>query len=168
MRQLQHEFWVSVEKEMSNGENSTDWAAHLVDLIINQDQVAQGWVKFLISIEAALAVGLGFVLKIGAEKPGLLEQRFAPWAMSLIPFFGVVAAIVLCMIIVRERKCQAAYVQKFRQLQGIETPGKLGELFPTNQDINAQGLGFISSRIMAFTTLIALGWVIAFIALVRG
>jgi hypothetical protein len=153
---------------MSNGEEATDWAVHLVDLIINQDQVAQGWVKFLISIEAALAVGLGFVLKIGGEKPGFLEQRFAPWAMGLIPFFGVVAAIILCMIIVRERKCQAAYVQKFRQFQGVEPPGRLAELFPTNEDINTQGLGFISSRIMAFTTLIALGWVIVFIALVSG
>ena|SRR6266571_4293134 len=153
---------------MSNDENATDWAAHLVELIINQDEIAQGWIKFLITIEAGLAVGLGFVLKIGGEKPGLLEQRFAPWAMGLIPFFGIAAALILCSIILRERKCQAAYVKKFRQLQGVEPPGTLTELFPTNQDINDQGIGFISSRVIALTVAIAIGWVIVFIALVRG
>lgn len=156
------------EDEVSNGENATDWAAHLVGLIINQDEVAQGWIKFLVTIEAALVVGLGLVLKIGGEKPGLLEQWFAPWAMGLIPFFGIVVAFILCSIILRERKSQAAYVKKFRQLQGVETPGTLGELFPTDQDIKDQRIGFISSRVIALTAVVAIGWVIVFIALVGG
>jgi hypothetical protein len=152
---------------MNGASNTSDFSNNLVDLIINQDEIAQGWIKHLISIEAALAVGLGFVLKIGGEHPGILEARFLPWALSLIPMFGIAAAAILCIIIVRERKSQAAYIVKFNALIG-GTPQPAGDsfsIFPKNSEIKSMRFGYISRRIMLFVVLVGIFWAIVFVGL---
>src|SRR5712664_2745878 len=132
--------------EMSNSEISTDSGAHLIALVINQDQVIQGWVKFLITIESALAVGLGFILKIGMERAEF--KQFTPWAIVLIPAFGILASIVLCIIIVRERKWTAWYVQQFNEPSGQRQvfPGKKGE--PNKNEVANLELSFVSWAII--------------------
>ncbi|MGB8953231.1 MAG: hypothetical protein WCC06_11280 [Candidatus Aminicenantales bacterium] len=139
----------------------TDCGAHLITLIINQDHVSYAWLKFLITVEASLAVGLGFIIKLG----GVQKQWFYPWVVILFPTLGILSAIFLSMIVVRERKWQAWYVQQFNKL-----PGQLPQIFPKDKSIDGpvrkQKLGSISIVVIAFAILVAMAWIVVIKALV--
>jgi len=112
------------------GESGTDGGELLVDLIINQDHVAQQWLQVFLTIQAGLAVGLGFILRLSGEgQPppvGLIRLSAA-----LVPFLGILSAIGITMIVVRERKWQAWYVACFNDL-----PGKLPRMFPKEKAVD--------------------------------
>jgi len=67
------------EKSSLITQNPTDCGAHLITLISNQDQVSQSWLKFLITMESSLAVGLGFIIKPG----GASVKVFTLYAMII-------------------------------------------------------------------------------------
>ena len=135
----------------------------LVDLIKNQDHVAHKWLEFLITIEAGLAVALGFLLRpVDGMNPQqqVVQQQVLPHAaLYLIPAIGIVVALALTWIVVRERKWQNWYVARFNALSCFED-----RVFPKgkgdpNQPVDSQPVGRISQIVIVLTVLISLAWV---------
>ncbi|MFH0870949.1 MAG: hypothetical protein V1878_00435 [bacterium] len=129
---------------------SSEIGGWLVDLIKNQDQVGQKWIEFLIAIETGLVVALGFLVRTPPTQP--LFQLL----LYLIPMSGILAALALTGIVVRERKWQAWYVERFNDLSSYK-----GKVFPTVRcSIGAQPWGRISWIVILFSCAIALAWVL--------
>jgi hypothetical protein len=128
---------------------SSEIGGWLVDLIKNQDQVGQKWIEFLIAIETGLVVALGFLVRTPPA------QSLRP-LLYMIPGLGILAALALTLIVVRERQWQAWYVGRFNDL-----PPYKGKVFPTDKcSIGTQALGCISWIVILFSCVIALGWVV--------
>lgn len=123
---------------------------YLVDLVMNQDQVSQRWVQFLITIEAGLAVALGFLW--GKEKPNLPGV-----VLYLIPPIGIFVAGALTWIVVRERKWQAWYVARFNMLPWGD------KVFPYDKGnkgpVRSQPMGRIGQIVFGLGILIAVAWI---------
>src|SRR5262245_33816277 len=78
----------------------------LVTLIIAADETSQAWLKFLVTVQGALAAGFGFLVlgdKITMMRLGLT---------LIICFFGIVLAIHLVRVIVRHHQWQAFFIKK--------------------------------------------------------
>lgn len=147
------------EEESKDKQNITDYGTHLINLITNQDIAYQNWFKFLITIESGLAMGLGFLLKMGGQEKNAVMQLGLPVVKYLIPVLGIIVAVFLCIIIVRERRWQAWYVQQYRNLPGdipVVFPGLIG----WKTSIEKLRYGFISKAIMWFVGLIILAWLV--------
>ena len=144
------------EERSSTGstDSATNEAArHLVSLITNQDQVTKTWVQFLITVEAGLVVAFAFLMK--SEGNGPFPDWFIQTGSSLIPAAGILFAIVLTLIIIRERQWQSWYVQRFTSLPNLS----LSEIFPVEgQLVRAQPIGYISWVIIIVAALCAAGW----------
>jgi len=145
------------DQTLPSGTHEEKCSSHLVSLITNQDHVTQGWIKFLITIEAGLAVALAFILKPGNDST--FPDWFTRSVSIIIPALGILAAFILTDIIIRERKWQTWYVQKYKAL-----PNDFPEVFPgeKGQDVSVdkQPWGYISKRIFWFTVIIILGWLV--------
>jgi len=78
----------------------------LVTLAIAAVETAQAWLKFLITVEAALATGFGF-LALGQE------ITFPRLVLALIIcFFGAGLARILADVIVRHQRWQGWFIKK--------------------------------------------------------
>ncbi len=140
---------------------ATETPKWLVDLIINQDQVGQKWIEFLITIEAGLVVALGFLMRPteGTNAQSGTVIKGPPHAtLYLIPAIGILVAISLTWIVVRERKWQTWYVARFN-LQ----PGCANNVFPVDKGkdgpVASQPLGRISEIIIGLGIIIFLMWI---------
>ncbi|GEM_PF-5405254 len=148
-------------------------ADHLVKLITNQDTVCQGWVNHLITIQAALVVALGFLIRpIEATGEVFLPSMFK----YLICGLGILSDLTLCAIICRERWWQGQYVQRYQDLDQErkvflpkdgrdsregEEPGWIGR--PIN--VFWKSPGWIGRVIIGFAVFIAIGWILAWVRL---
>lgn len=143
---------------MSSDQASTGCAQHLVTLITKQDDVVQGWVQHLVTIQAGLVVALGFFLRHvdGKDSPNQAIPRFYLWGICL---FGVVSALALTLVILRERRWQKWYVHQFNEL-----PRELRWIFPRGDEEREKffkGTFPISCTLCVFTTVVASGWIVA-------
>ena len=139
--------------------DTSDHAKHLIQLVVNQDQVTQNWIRFLITVEAGLAVGLGFILQLSDDEQPL--QWFAPVVSILIPLLGCAVGVIVCLIVRRERRWASWFVQRFNAL-----PGYAGKVFPTTQaEVRKQQAGFMSTAVFFLAALIVLAWLLVGYAL---
>jgi hypothetical protein len=142
-------------------QGSIDAPRYLIDLNMNQDQVAHKWLEFLITIEAGLAVAFAFLLRPG-EGGGTKSLLHS--ALYLIGAIGVFVAVALTWIVVRERKWQSWYVARFNALSGCRDL-----IFPMergNADrVGNQPLGRISQIVIALGVCIVAAWVIVLLSI---
>jgi hypothetical protein len=146
-----------IQKAEDEKSNSPDFSRFLVDLIINQDHVAQNWIKFFVTIEAGLAVAFAFAFG------QLLPAWFQRLAILLIPIMAIALAISLTLIVVRERQWQNLYIKKFNDL-----PGHSGLVFPVEADelgseVGKPSYGTISWTVMFLAGVIISAWLSAFV-----
>jgi hypothetical protein len=137
--------------------NTTEVSKMLVDLVMNQDHVAQNWIKFLITIEAGLAIAFAFAFG------RVLPNWFQTLAILVIPVMGSALAISLTFIVVRERQWQNHYINKFNAVAGLS-----GVVFPTKADdlgseVGKTGFGAISWSVIFLVAVITLAWSTAFV-----
>jgi hypothetical protein len=134
----------------------------LIDLIINQDQVTQKWIEFLIAIQAGLVVVLGFLIR--PTTPTQLGQVSPPHAtLYVISAIGIFIAAAIAWIVHRERKWTGWYVNRFNKL-----PDLTDKVFPSqannkqyesaSQEFQAQPAGRTSQIITGLAILLCSGW----------
>ena len=132
----------------------------LVALIINQDHVAQGFLKFLISLQGGLAIALSyfFTLPLRAPEAAGAQPRIL-LAIVLIAFFGAASTIALTAMVIHERKWQAWYIQCANKL-GNEVP----KLFPAenlgSRDIHSQKIDPIGRVICLMSGAMVIFWIV--------
>ena len=140
----------------------TSHGSALVNLVINQDHVAQNWIKFLVTVQAGLAFVFAFFIKAPEVSPGL-SVGVARMIMVCVPLMGLLSSISLTLIVVQERKWQAWYISKFNEI-----PGNNGVVFPANYGkgtttVFRQPLDAISWNITVLGSLMTLIWVVLLI-----
>jgi hypothetical protein len=140
---------------MPSTENETP--KFLIDLIINQDQVTQKWVEFLIAIQAGLVVVLGYLLR-SSETRTQGQSSLPHAAFYLIPAIGILTTIAISLIIIRERQWTAWYVDRFNKL-----PGCKDDVFPTQSGQVGSKYLRLSSIVGGLAIVISLGWVVTII-----
>lgn len=145
-------------KDQENIEYTKTAMKQLVSLVINQDNVTQGWVKFIITIETALIVAFYYLVDLFSKRSvyhlGWIEYAL----LSILPLLGLVTAIALTSIIVRERKWQAWYARRASKLPTV--------VFKKIRDKDAKRIlrsipkGYISCWIIGLAWAIGIFWVI--------
>jgi hypothetical protein len=134
----------------------------LIDLIINQDQVTQKWIEFLIAIQAGLVVVLGFLIRpTSPTQPGQVSPPHA--TLYVIPAIGILIAAAIAWIVYRERKWTGWYVNRFNKLSDLTD-----KVFPSqanntqyesaSQEFKAQPGGRTSQIITGLAVLLCFGW----------
>ncbi len=125
---------------------------HLVALIINQDHVAQGWLKFLITLQAALVAAISYLFAFAKQ------QSFIMITEMLIPIIGIATCIPLTLIVLRERKWQCWYVKRVNAL-----PANIPPIFPKKYGceggVDRQHLDYISKIMLWFSSAIIIFWI---------
>lgn len=133
----------------------------LVALIINQDHVAQGFLKFLMSLQGGLAIALSYFLTLPLRTqpnvPGAESRIFL--AVILIASFGIVSTVALTAMVIHERKWQGWYIQCANDL-GAEIP----QIFPSenlgSRSIHSQRVDPIGRTICLMSAALAFLWIL--------
>jgi hypothetical protein len=89
--------------------------AQLVQLIINQGTIFSNWIKFAITVQGALAAGLGFALSAA-------KYRVFGLIMALL---GIGTALGFAAILVRQAQWLMWFAQRWNSLDTTS------EIFPT-------------------------------------
>jgi len=134
------------------------YGQYLVDLVINQDHIAQNFLKFMLTVESALVVAFAFFLRLGpGQISGQELSHLRSLAIWLIPVMGIIVAITLTVIIIYERKFQSLYVDKFNRL-----PGHCDHVFPKDHPYkspaNKMHLGRVDIAVIVLGILTVLAW----------
>ena len=159
------------ETDIATMPTEIDIAKLLVDLVKNQDQVAQKWLEFLIAIEAGLAVALGFSIRpiplASGVNPTELQQLFSNIQLSVLPLFGILFAAALTRIVVRERQWQSFYVARVTALPTLKD-----KIFPSEKgnpslSVSKQNWGKISHIVVALGICISVAWIVVGVTIWR-
>src|SRR5215470_15295566 len=94
-----------IEALRSAPADGTDHGTHLIHLIINQDETAQGWLRFFFTIESALAAAFLFVAT-SSERIAATPRWFGPVMSLIIPLLGIVLTRALMRIVLRQNQWQ--------------------------------------------------------------
>lgn len=131
-------------------------ADHLIQLIINQDQCFQSWMKFMIMIEIALAGAYAVILNVDTTASPLWVGA-ATMLRFVIPVIGIVVIVSLTAIMVREHKWQHFYVRQYNLL-----PNSEGKVFPSKPDqVSKVPVGDNSRPIIALAIVVGSLWLLA-------
>lgn len=127
---------------------------HLVNLKSNQDHIAQKWLEFLLAIEVALALALGYVLRpLDGDKN--LDPLFSVIVVGLIGAMGILFAIFIVLIVMRERRWQVWYVDQVKVLN--TNP----QIYPDKPDIiDRLAVGHISTILWTIVLCIVGAWLL--------
>ncbi len=133
----------------------------LMQHVRKQDDLIHSWTKYYLSIQAALAIALAFLIRL-APTDGVLVNAGGVF----IPFLGVVTSICLTNIILREQFWQGRYIVQIRNLPLIpETYSK--EWVPSEP--NPTKRGYIGEQFWSLRKILITGWVIwGFLSLYRA
>lgn len=123
----------------------------LVDLVINQDHVAQGWLKFEMTLQAGLIVSLSYLLSLSSAEN---LRNFG----CLIPAIGVISTIFLTVVCIHERKWQAFYMHRYHEVIGNPTLGCFPKDSYTSNAISRQKIDRIGWSIIALNAAITIVW----------
>lgn len=136
----------------------TDHGSHLVHLIINQDTTSQEWMKFFFTIQSALAAAYLFGLNI-IDRLQWAPRWFTPAISFIIPFLGIVFAMSLTSIVVRQNQWQAWFIQKYNAL-----PGNADAVFPKDNkpivSVGDQPDGFATRIVRRLERFIVFTWTV--------
>jgi hypothetical protein len=147
-----------MEREPDTSRPATpDHGAHLIDLIINQDDAAQSWLRFFFTIESALAAAFLLLMNSG-EHVARAPRWFMPAVSLLIPLLGIVFTRALMRIVLRQNQWQIWFIRRYNALPGAD------KVFPS--DIGREGAvelqpdGYVSRIVRHIGAWITLAWVI--------
>jgi hypothetical protein len=84
------------------------YSEQLVNLLIATSEVSQAWIKFLITIQGALAAGFGYLLLLNDVQ----FTRMHGFLAGTLCVFGASLAVAITAASVRHAKWQAFYVRK--------------------------------------------------------
>ena len=87
----------------------------LVQLIINQGTIFSNWIKFAITVQGALAAGLGFALS---------DAKYRVFGL-IIALLGIVTSLGFAAILVRQAQWLMWFAQRWNSL------AMTSEIFPT-------------------------------------
>jgi hypothetical protein len=136
---------------------ASDHGAHLIDLIINQDDAAQSWLRFFFTIESALAAAFLLVINNGGHAIGA-PRWFVPAVSLLIPLLGVMFTRALMRIVLRQNQWQIWFIRRYSALPGAD------KVFPS--DIGREGAvelqpdGYVSRIVRHIGRWITLAWLV--------
>jgi hypothetical protein len=152
----------ALPRPMSGG--TTDHGAHLIHLIVNQDETAQGWLRFFFTIESALAAAFLFIVT-SAERLQSAPHWFAPAMSLLIPLLGIILTRALMRIVLRQNQWQIWFIRQFNAL-----PGNVDKVFPAgigeDGPVERQPDGYVSRIVRNLGRWITFAWIV--IALLVG
>ena len=123
----------------------------------------------MIAIEAGLAVALGFMLRTssnsGSGQQVAVQQFTLQAPLYLLPVLGIIVAVAISTIVIRERKWQSYYVGQVTALKTLN-----GRLFPVDKDdggkpVSDQGWSYISKVVAGLSVAICASWLIAGLAI---
>jgi len=133
-----------------------DHGAHLIHLIVNQDETAQGWLRFFFTIESALAAAFLFVVTSGERIPAA-PRWFAPVMCLVIPLLGIVLTRALMRIVLRQNQWQIWFIRRFNAL-----PGNADRVFPAgigrDGPVEAQPDGYVARVVRNLGRWITVAW----------
>ena len=136
----------------------TDHGAHLIRLIVNQDDASHSWLRFFFTIESALAAAFLLVVNITERIPGA-PRWFAPAMSLIIPLLGIVFTRALMRIVLRQNQWQIWFIRKFNAM-----PGNAEKVFPDgigrNGPVEQQPHGYVSRIVRNLGRWITFAWLI--------
>jgi hypothetical protein len=124
----------------------------LMEHVRKQDDLIHSWTKYYLSVQAALAVALSFLIKLQPAK-GILVST----GSVFIPLLGIVTSICLTNIILREQFWQGRYIAQIRKLPLIPEIYR-GEWAPDEPDPELRG--YIGKQFCWLRNSLVAGWVI--------
>ncbi len=133
----------------------------LMEHIRKQDDLIHSWTKYYLSIQAALAVALSFLMKLGPGD-GILVNT----GSVFIPLLGIVTSIRLTNIILRESMWQGRYIAQIRRLP--ELPETYREDWaPANPDPKRRG--YVAHQFWWLRNTLVVGWAVwGFVSVYRA
>jgi hypothetical protein len=131
---------------------------HLIKLLIYTDGIVHSWIKLLLTVEAGMVLVLGFVLR-PSESGTELDVGLRLAISFGVPLFGMVFAVGICLLIIRERRWVNWYVQK------LKNPNLSPTIMPPTGAISEQGLGYSTWVIIGLVSIMVCGWIFIFIVL---
>jgi hypothetical protein len=108
-------------KNEANTERS-ELGRYLIDVILHEDTLCQKWIEFLIAVEAALVVALGFLLRSTTESTAIqkVTSPVVQGGVYMIPLIGILAAWILTRLALLSQRWIGWYVSRFDALPDFE------------------------------------------------
>jgi hypothetical protein len=141
-----------------------DHSTHLIQMIIDQDETAQGWLRFFFTIESALAAAFLFLIT-SADRFPAAPRWFTPAMCLVIPLLGIVLTRALMRIVLRQNQWQIFFIRRYNAI-----PGNAEKVFPSGigqeGGVEGQPDGYVSRIVRNFGRWITAAWIV--IALIVG
>ena len=122
----------------------------LMEHIRKQDDRAHSWTKFYLSIQAALAVALSFLMTLSSSQDLLVSV-----GSVFIPFLGIATAVCLTNIICREMMWQGRYISQIRKLTVLPETYRKGWV---PEDPGPEKRGYIAQQFWWLRIILIVGW----------
>ena len=120
----------------------------LVRLIINQGTTFSNWIKFAITVQGALAAGLGFALS---------DAKYRVFGL-IMALLGIGTALGFAAILVRQAQWLMWFAQRWNSL------ATTSEIFPTRPgEIVRLNPGRVAMLVGGFLLLVAIAWIVIFV-----
>lgn len=123
----------------------------LMEHVRKQDELVHSWTKYYLSVQAALAVALSFLIKLGPAEGILINT-----GTVFIPLLGAVTTICLTNIILREQMWQGRYVAQIRKLPRMPETYR-EEWAPAEPD--PQRRGYIGQQFWWLRNVLVAAWI---------
>lgn len=132
----------------------------LVKLLINQDRVAESWIKLLVAVQAGLIVILGFAIRPASSGESSPDPLFRSAVSVIVPLFGVVFAVFVGRIVAWERKWARWFSRRITDPAMSHEP-----IYPTKPGvIKREPTGPVTRIFWSLIIAISAGWIlVAFI-----
>ena len=130
----------------------------LMQHVRKQDDLIHSWTKYYLSIQAALAIALSFLIKLENTEKTLVNM-----GSLLIPFLGIVTSIYLTNIILREQLWQGRYVWQIMALPKI--PKTYLESW-LRAEPNPNEHGYVGKQFLKLRIALIVGWAVVFLLLI--
>ena len=120
----------------------------LVQLIINQGTIFSNWIKFAITVQGALAAGLGFALS---------DAKYRVFGL-IMALLGIGTALGFAAILVRQAQWLMWFAQRWNSL------ATTSEIFPTRPgEIVRLNPGRVAMLVGGCLLLVAIAWIVIFV-----
>src|SRR5262245_35898205 len=120
----------------------------LVQLIINQGTIFSNWIKFVITVQGALAAGLGFALS---------DAKYRVFGL-IMALLGIVTSLGFAAILVRQAQWLMWFAQRWDSLATTSEifPARPGEIVRLNP-------GRVAMLVGGCLLFVAIAWIVVFV-----
>lgn len=124
----------------------------LMQNVRSQDELVHSWTKFYLSIQAALAIALSFLMN-----PNPSHIALANIGSIVIPLFGIATSICITIIIWREQRWQGRYIMQIRRLKHMPETFRQ-EWAPSDSD--PAKLSYLGKQYLWLLCFVVAGWIV--------